>query len=210
VTGPDPLAGLLAPLRESSSIGQAAAARLEVAATNLAGFDRAGLGIDPGQYRALAHGLCTLPAEPELARLFQVDLVRTGSALGLSASVVNEITHAVELLRSIVGTRSNDALGRFREAFVQRYEGKEVRLLEALDEETGIGFEASRSPGAEASPLLEGIELPDRASEPRDVWSDSQRALLLGRAEQARRSGGTEIRLDASDLRALAARTLAP
>jgi thiopeptide-type bacteriocin biosynthesis protein len=210
VTGPDPLSGLLSLLRASSSTGQAAAARLETAATSLDALDRAGPGVDPGQYRALAQGLSALPAEPDLARLFQVDLVRTGSALGLSASVVDEITRGVELLRTIVGRRSNDALARFREAFVQRYEGREVPLLEALDEETGIGFEASRSPGAEASPLLEGVDLPDRASEPRDPWSDAQRALLLARAEHARWGGGTEIRLDASDLRSLAARTPAP
>src|SRR6185436_14075008 len=45
------------------------------------------------------------------------------------------------------------ALTRFSERFAARYNSQEIPLLEALDEESGIGFEG----GVQTSPLLRGL-----------------------------------------------------
>ena len=83
-----------------------------------------------------------------------------------------------------------------------RYEGAEVPLVEALDEELGIGFRGSESePGGE--PLLEGLDQPAPPPEPQ-AWRAQDSVRLrwlmdaLARGEQTielaasrpRRAGG--------------------
>ena len=58
--------------------------------------------------------------------------------------------------------------------FNERYEGREVPLLEVLDEEIGIGFERSATPAAEASPLL-GLALASPAGERPSTWDARHR-----------------------------------
>ena len=51
------------------------------------------------------------------------------------------------------------ALARFKAEFAARYEDREVPLMEALDEEMGIGYDRSTHPAADESPLLAGLDL---------------------------------------------------
>ena len=81
-------------------------------------------------------------------------------------------------------------------------------LVEALDEETGIGFERSNSPLAEASPLLAG--LPFRAGDNEAMPWTGRDALLLGKLAQALAEGIGEIALETSDLEALASQQHRP
>ena len=99
-------------------------------------------------------------------------------------------------------------MSRFREAFSERYGTREIPLVEALDEETGIGFERSNSPLAEASPLLAG--LPFRAGDNEAMPWTGRDALLLGKLAQALAEGIGEIALETSDLEALASQQHRP
>src|SRR5207253_1657412 len=90
-------------------------------------------------------------------------------------------------------------LARFREAFTSRYEGREVPLTEALDEDTGIGFEPSTAPGAEASPLLQELDFSKAPPEPEFI-ADNQYRHLFVKLEEALRTGAHEIVLDERDI----------
>ena len=48
---------------------------------------------------------------------------------------------------------------QFKADFAARYEDREIPLMEALDEEMGIGFDRSTHPAADESPLLAGMDL---------------------------------------------------
>ncbi len=203
VTGPEPIHGLV-DLLERLPAGRAAAGRLREAGAALQELDREGLGHAPDRYRGIAARLPEPSEKPDLARLFQVDLVKGPSALTLAEEVIAEIARGVETLRSVFGGRGEDPLAAFREAFIRRYEGREVPLAEALDEEVGVGFAASDAPSAEASPLLDGLRFPEASGEERDPWTAPQRALLLRKLDEAVRTGAIEIDLEAGDLRILA------
>src|SRR6266536_3479477 len=84
----------------------------------------------------------------------------------------------------------------------------QVPLVEALDEETGIGFERSNSPLAEASPLLAG--LPFRGGDQMARRWTARDGLLLRKLAQALAEGASEIVLEASDLEALASQQHRP
>ncbi|MDP8931684.1 MAG: lantibiotic dehydratase [Actinomycetota bacterium] len=203
VTGDEPIHGLIATLLRQPETAPIAE-RLDEARITLDAIDAEGLGASPDSYRAIAALLGELPAQPELSRLVQVDLVKPAKTATLGRQVVSEIARGVGILQQLAPLPSSDSMSRFREEFLERYETREVPLVEALDEETGIGFEASNSPRAEASPLLAGLPFggdPERGG----TWS-ARDGLLLGKLTRALAQGDSEIELEKSDLEVLSSR----
>jgi thiopeptide-type bacteriocin biosynthesis protein len=207
VTGDEPVHGLVATLGAHAETARIAE-RLDEARAALEAIDAAGLGTSPDRYRAVASVLADLPAQPDLSRLVQVDLVKPAQEATLGSRVVSEITRGVGILHQLALSRGPGRLSRFREAFSERYGTREIPLVEALDEETGIGFERSNSPLAEASPLLAG--LPFRAGDNEAMPWTGRDALLLGKLAQALGEGIGEIALETSDLEALASQQHRP
>ncbi|MFP2927863.1 lantibiotic dehydratase [Pyxidicoccus sp. 3LG] len=201
VTGPEPIHELLARL---ASVPNMSATHRHLAGVHAAleDLDATPPGAEPSRYRAIARGLEALPTPVELSRLFQVDLVKPAEALTLGPKVVEELARGVALLHRLSPTTESPSLKRFREAFVQRYEGREVPLVEALDEDVGIGFEVASAIGAEASPLLEGLVFPPAASEEQQPWGPTQ-AHLQYRLTEVLRAGGHQLELTEADLKAL-------
>ncbi|HWN44774.1 MAG TPA: lantibiotic dehydratase [Thermoanaerobaculia bacterium] len=219
VTGPEAIHGLEEQLAALPS-GQAAAAALAGARGTLAELDAAGLGAAPERYRAVAEALKELPTSVELSRLFQVDMVKPADSADpanpanpantprLAPAVIQEMQRAMALLHRLFGRSRQDNLERFRQDFVDRYgEGRWVPLTEALDEETGIGFE--RSEGGEASPLLQGLALGQPPAESTVPWGPLQ-AWQLRKLEDTLARGIQEIELTEKDVERLAPRESLP
>jgi len=207
VTGPEPVHRLIAQIREVPAIA-GAAENLQAAQDAIGRLDADGLGSAPEKYRAIARGLEALPAKVELPRLFQVDLQKPAGNASLGPDVVDEVVSAVGLLHRIAPKRAPAALERFRDNFRKRYETREVPLVEALDEEAGIGFESSSAPSAEGSPVLEGLVFPP-ASEESGSWTGRE-AFLLSKLSDALKAGATEMSLAPADLDALENKEPAP
>src|SRR6266542_3130854 len=207
VTGDEPVHGLVANLSSHAETAQMGE-RVDEARAALEAIDAEGLGASPDRYRAAASVLGELPAPPDLSRLVQVDLVKPAQEATLGSRVISEITRGIRILQQLAPPSGPDGLSRFREEFSRRYETREVPLVEALDEETGIGFERSNSPLAEASPLLAG--LPFRGGDQMARRWTARDGLLLRKLAQALAEGASEIVLEASDLEALASQQHRP
>src|SRR5262249_4008326 len=139
ITGPEPIHPLVDRLRARGPSD--AADRLEKTRRSLEAMDATALGIAPETYRTIARRLEELPAKVELPRSFQVDMVKPVAAATLGPKIVDEIRRGVQLLQRLTRPTVRDSLARFREAFTARYEMREVPLVEALDEERGVGFD---------------------------------------------------------------------
>lgn len=203
VTGREPVDVLVEELGVHASTRPIADRLVETRAI-LAEMDGAGVAVPPERYRAAARGLESLPTKVELARLFQVDLVKPAPGATLGPAVLDEITAGVKTLQRLARPSRRDALLHFREAFVDRYEEREVALVEALDEEGGIGFGSA----VETSPLLKGLEFP-RVAEDAPEWT-ARETLLLRMLSHALTQGWGEITLEPRDLDQLAAKEPAP
>ena len=203
VTGPEAVDDIVAQLAEIADIPAAgdAAAALRAFRTTLGELDR-GIANQPARYRGAAEILAPLPAKLEINRLFQVNLVPAAAHVELGRDVIDEVRRAIDLLRRLALPRGTDDLARFRTAFLERYETREVPLAEVLDEESGIGFAASQAPSAAASPLLEGLVFPGGAGEESVPWG-ARMAFLARRIAGAVAAGDSEIALDDADLTAL-------
>ena len=172
-------------------------------ARGLDALDRDGIGRPVAHYHAIARDLEALPADVEIARLFQVDLA-TCARGALGEPVISEIERAIDLFGRIAPARRDETLTRFVARFEERYEGREVPLLEALDEADGIGV----SPGSEPSPLLHGF--PDRTPERVRVEWGEREQCLLDLLSRALASGRDEIRLDDASIERLTVEDRAP
>ncbi len=202
VTGPEAVHELIDLLRGLPGDASLAAEKLAEARDELAALDAGGPGAPPDRYRALAQGLEALPTPVELARLFQLDMVKPGDQPTHGAAVVDEVLRGIDLLRRL-SPRRQDLLDTFRKDFTERYgEGREVLLVEALDEEIGIGFERSSDVGAEASPLLLGLPLAPPASESTVPWGGRE-SYLFDRLTAALATGAREIEITAKDVERL-------
>lgn len=200
LTGPEPmreLARRLGQLPETSDIA-GFLTRITAAIDDL---DGSGLGNDPKRYRELAKQIEGLQTTIELPHLFQVDLVKPASCATLCPDVMSSISQLVELLHRITPGWESRPLSDFRDAFVKRYDQREVPLAEALDEETGIGFKPNIGPTVDPSPLLH--DLPFARSTNKSVVLGHREKLLLSKLEQAARVRAKEIGLDEDDLNQL-------
>jgi thiopeptide-type bacteriocin biosynthesis protein len=205
VTGPESVHDLIDQLSGLPG-GETAAARLAAARDTLAALDAGGPGSSPDRYREIAQDLETLPTPVELARLFQLDMIKPGDESAVGTAVLEEVLRGIDLLRRLSPRRS-DPLEKFRTDFSERYgDGREVPLLEVLDEEIGIGFERSADVGAEASPLLQGLPLASPAPEAGATWGTREN-ILLAKLTEALAQGSQQIEITANDVERLAPKT---
>jgi thiopeptide-type bacteriocin biosynthesis protein len=196
LTGHEPIHPLIEQLSEHSQTIQIAE-RLNQTHVALAAMDTDGLGVSSARYRSLARSLDDLAAPIDLPRLFQVDMVKPAPKATLGNAVVTELLRGVELLHRLSHPVDHEQLKKFRDAYFNRYEMREVPLLEALDEEIGVGF----GTGRETTPLLDGLHF----YAPRDEsakWGAREK-FLLRKLDEALQSGTHEIVLEREDLEKL-------
>jgi lantibiotic biosynthesis protein len=191
VTGAEPLAQVLSCLTDQGLPSTVEA--LGRVSDELARLDSAGLGNPPEAYDDLVATLLELADDDDDARLVQVDLHRTGEGLTLGGEAVQLLARAVDLLHRVTPATEDPALTRFKDVFRQRYDDREVALMEALDEEMGIGFDPSTHPAADESPLLAGLDL---GGLPGAGDFSARDAHLLDLVNRTRESGADRLELD--------------
>lgn len=202
VTGPEAIHDLIDQLNRIPATALVAntAGRLAQVRATLEALDAGGPGAPPARYEEIAEALRELPTPVEMSRLFQLDMIKPGDQPVLGGAVLEEIQRGVEVLLRLAAERQSEGLERFRKDFNERFEGREIPLLQALDEEVGIGFERASDFGAEASPLLRGIALGAAGSGEQNVsWGRSQ-AVLLAKLNRALAEGAQRIELTPEDL----------
>ena len=165
-------------------------------------LDAAGLGAPSSRYSVIAERLRELGPEVDMARLFQVDMMKPAPSLELDAEWLAELSDAAEMLHSLYGEH-RDAFENFKKSFEERYGEAEIPLSEVLDDENGVGFGGA---GAEVAPLLEGIPLGGQGGESTIPFGRRQQ-LIQGKLCAALQGGAREIELTDEELAPLRAGT---
>ncbi len=205
ITGREPVNHVVRCLGERG-VGSDVRKTLESVRDDLAVMDRNGVGQSTDGYRAIAERLAPLPAKVDPALLFQVDLAQGETSSTLGMDVLAELDRGLSLLRRLAPQRNHPDIKAFCSAFDARYEGAEVPLCIALDEERGVGFGSTSSVPA---PLIEG--LPFRRDEATGTSPPSRaKALLTRRIVELSRPGSPAWELSEQDLETLANERPAP
>jgi thiopeptide-type bacteriocin biosynthesis protein len=199
LTGDEPVHAMLAELAtcatERARRWHAALARAQTA---IAELDAAPIGAPRARYRAIFGALRELTTSVSDRNLLQVDLIKPGARPELGRDVLDEILRAVDALHRIARPASSP-LAEFAQRFRARYEDREVPLVDALDDENGIGFGASQPGASVVPPLLAGLPFAGSAAAPARAWT-AQDDALLQRLAIAWRAGAHTIELTDDDL----------
>ncbi|MDB4915096.1 MAG: Lanthionine biosynthesis protein LanB [Gemmatimonadetes bacterium] len=131
-------AAVLARDLEASGYGTEISIAIRATNDRLARLDASGIGNPADVYDDAVSPLTVLQVPIERAKIVQVDLYKPGPQLSLSAGVVSELIDAAEMILTL--TVGSDRLAEFVGRFEERYQSLEVPLLEALDNDVGIGF----------------------------------------------------------------------
>ncbi|WP_430411294.1 lantibiotic dehydratase family protein [Kordia sp.] len=119
------------------------------------------IGNNPSVYLELSEFLQQLDTDFELKFMFQTDMVLQNTKNTLSQSVVDDIQKGYALLNRLTFPQSTTTLTKFRDAFHERFEEREVPLSTALDVEIGIGYKQDQGAG-DVNPLVDNIMIPGR------------------------------------------------
>jgi lantibiotic biosynthesis protein len=200
VTGGEPLAQIIAALATTGARHGAADALAELQ-RELDALARPTRAAGAERYDAAQRALGALPAGSAPSRPFHVDTVLATRAATLGHAVVAEVGRAVAFLQR-VSPPVDHPLAGFATAFRRRYGDREVALLEALDDDLGVGLRGGAALASDPSPLLAGIQLPARPVPDKVAWGDVQ--VMLGRRlGDALRLGADEIVLSEAEVVAL-------
>ena len=121
VSGDSALEDLIRQL-ELLPAGHAASSILTRVRDKMKVIDLAGPGVPPSEYQNIAAELRRLPAEFDIGRLFQVDLIKPMRYGVISNDVVEELKNGVEVLCRVGRTLEMEELRQFRESFIARYD----------------------------------------------------------------------------------------
>jgi hypothetical protein len=160
LTGPEfieQVMAVLRPLPAAASVHQV----LELTRESLAAIDRAPLGETEGHYFPLAERLKPLGTAYELKFLFQTDMLKPIRSCTVERHLGADVLTGLTLLNRLTPPPRETNLSRFREAFLERYEQREVPLLEVLDTEMGIGYRQGGDGAGDVAPLVDDLALPD-------------------------------------------------
>jgi thiopeptide-type bacteriocin biosynthesis protein len=184
---------------DSISSGQSTATTLKDVRKKLTLLESAGLGVAAADYGSITAELQKLPAKLDESRLYQVDMIKPMESAVLGKPVIAELMKGVEILCRIGQAGEPEDLKTFRDAFSARYESAMVPLLDALDEESGVGF-GSAAMRNDASPLLRGLKLRGNGETDWNGRKVGAHPALIRQVVECIRTGKNELNLDLSEL----------
>jgi thiopeptide-type bacteriocin biosynthesis protein len=149
-------------------------------------------------YKKIINLIDTLGVVYEENKLFQCDLVQYASQAQLNQKHQKELLGCLQLLNGLYTNDENDNLKLFRNRFLERYEDKEMPLLEVLDAETGIGY--LEMSGKNISPLLEGIAVAPTANGRQQITWEKAQQWLFGLLNKANAAQLYEIEIREEDI----------
>lgn len=114
------------------------------------------LGNSVEKYMAINNFIKQGPTEFELKYLFQTDLELNTNQCTLSAEIIDSVQQVMPLLNKITAKQSDNNLSKFKDAFHERYEEREMSLCHVLDVETGIGYLQGTDSG-DVNPLVDDL-----------------------------------------------------
>ncbi|MEO0734024.1 MAG: lantibiotic dehydratase family protein, partial [Bacteroidota bacterium] len=141
--------------------------------------------------------------EASFSHQVQVDARAVGLPANLPFALGRQLQQGIKAMARLCDVYANTALADFRRRFSARYEEALVPILEVLDPELGIGYDQLGSERYTFAPLVDGVPVSRklRAQTMTKInWDPHLHTFLLGKIQEAARTGATTIKLSDEDI----------
>jgi len=161
-------------------------------------LDRSGCNkID--RYKEIIALIRQLEVPFEEGKIFQTDLIRKTEQAGIDSRLQADLLKAFTILNALNPYQRNDNLRSFCRRFQERYEQRQMPLLEVLDTDHGIGYLENGS--QDLSPLLDDLELPpDEEGSSISLKMDKVGKWLFSRLLEAHGNGDYSIEIKEEEI----------
>ncbi|THU34977.1 hypothetical protein FAM09_23605 [Niastella caeni] len=149
-------------------------------------------------YRAIQKLLDKLDIPYDESKLFQADIIIEAAQAVVSNTIQQQLLSALSLLNRMTLTRTNENLQSFIRRYYDRYEDREMPLLEVLDNESGIGYPEGKTDNH--TPLVEDLLLPDKKDSEGTVRWGLVEKCLVNKVNKAIETGSFSIDLHENEL----------
>ncbi len=194
------LLGSLQRISTNSGLAAQCLNTLEGLKKALAQIDQKSPGVNAGTYEFIAQSLQPLDTAYEMNRLFQTDMIKPAASCTLNQQLAGTIRRALDLINRIHTKPAETELSRFLQAFEERYETKEVPLLEVLDVETGIGYIQNGEAKGDLNPLVDDLALAPQEEGSTNIQWNKRQAFLLTKLVTALSENQYAIELQDTDV----------
>ncbi|WP_321279876.1 lantibiotic dehydratase family protein [Marinifilum fragile] len=193
----DQIIGILKPLKNIENIIDL----LHQFDNDIVNIRNKAIGISANIYKKITEKLSTLETKYDIKYLFQTDLVISAKEIKLNSDISNDVLKAIELMNKLTPRRVKENLLKFKEAFYERYEEREVPLSQALDVESGVGYIQNTGNG-DLNPLVDDIALPVGVLQNSyNIEWDQLQSFLLKKYNQTLSKGLSEIEITDEDVK---------
>jgi len=175
ITGKDFLVQLLRVLNETFPSIPSEAKNLEPLSAFLKKMDEQELGKSINIYKEAEEVVKTTGTAYEKNYLFQVDMFKPVANATLNNKIADEVWEAMGLMNQISFVPKETTLKKFADSFYERYEEREMPLLQVLDVESGIGYPANKG---DISPLIENYMLPNNENSQNNIVFNRVQSVL--------------------------------
>lgn len=150
-------------------------------------------------YRAIQQCLDKLEVPYEESKLFQTDIIKESVEAVVSTALQHQLLSALSLLNKMTLVRTQENLQSFIRRYYERYEDREMPLLEVLDNESGIGYVESNAENH--SPLVEDLWLPNHKDSEGTIRWGLVEKFLVNKINKAYETGAYTIDIQESELK---------
>ncbi len=154
VTGDEFLSQILKVLKKLEGV-EDIILTLESVNNILENIDRC-IGNERDEYVKINKLLKKIGTDFDVKYLFQTDMILDLADNKLSDEVVNKVKKGISFFNKISPPMGDTNIKKFREAFYERYENREVKLSQVLDTEMGIGYLQDQGSGT-VNPLVDDL-----------------------------------------------------
>lgn len=199
VTGDNPLSVLISNL---TAAGEAEiCAILEKIHTLLKVIDSKPIGTTVHDYEDIIKlaEKTKVPFEPKF--LFQTDMIKPATKAILPVNIVYEINDIIDFMGLFAYGRNNYNLSRFAEAYLERFENREMPLFHILDNELGLGYPVEKENSGDVNMLIDDLLLGARGymANPSSIAFSRLDNIMYKKYIEALRSGINFISLTRED-----------
>jgi hypothetical protein len=132
--------------------------------------------------------------------IFQSDMTKDAVEATLGQDILQEVKSTMRFLNKITPEARNEDLVKFMQTFSERYEEREIPLMEALDPEMGIGYPANKGSNVE-SPLIDNLAIPYQINNNSTIQINNFQSVLHKKTIEALSQNKQEIAFTEEDVK---------